>query len=180
MAGAADGDYDRRTEIAVKLFEQACGQLPSGTLSSDHALPPEFRQRARLRSSSAIRYAELCWTALSGDAVRLLQSRLVELGFATGSPTGEYGEATTSSRAHFPALQRTGRNRRGGQLHASGTVFRIRAEHRRRNRRDPHPPQSPPPRPQWNLKLHPPPMLPELITTGASGDDVLQSSKPPD
>ena len=95
MSGEADGEYDSRTETAVKLFEVACGQLPSGTLSDD--------MLSRLNSEGAPTFSQLgdnyanLLEGSSGDDVLALQNRLVELGFAAGSPTGEYGESTTAS-----------------------------------------------------------------------------------
>ena len=95
LSGNADGVLDRRTEIAARLFEEACGQLSSGAMGSDLL--------ALLSSDSAptfdvfsARYANLI-EGSSGDSVSQLQARLVELGFARGNPTGEYGSATTES-----------------------------------------------------------------------------------
>lgn len=169
MTGMADGDYDRRTEIAIKLFEEACGQLPSGTLSSD--------MLSRLNSESAPafqqigdRYANLL-EGSSGDDVLQLQNRLVELGFATGSPTGEYGEATTSSLRifqHYNGLEETGVADSYTQaVLYSGFALNINSE---TVVSAPTAEPSPTPEPE----IAPTADVPELITTGASGDDVLQ------
>lgn len=95
MDGTADGDFDQRTQIAVKLFEEACGQLPSGTLSSSllKLLSSKHAPRFEVLSSQYENLLE----GSGGDAVRRLQERLVALGYAVGTPNGEYGSATTES-----------------------------------------------------------------------------------
>ena len=95
MTGEADGEFDSRTEIAVKLFEVACGQLTSGSLS-DEMLDWLNSEGAPAFSQLGDNYANLL-EGSSGDDVLRLQNRLVELGFASGSPSGEYGESTTTS-----------------------------------------------------------------------------------
>ena len=171
MTGTADGDYDRRTEIAVKLFEQACGQLPSGTLSSDLL--------SRLNSDSAPtfaqlgdKYAELSDGA-SGDAVRLLQSRLVELGFATGSPTGEYCEATSTSVRifqHYNGLAETGI----ADGYTQAVLYSSFALNIDGETVVTAPTAEPSPTPTAEPEAEPADALPELITIGASGDEVLR------
>lgn len=82
LNGAPTGTLDRATEIAARLFEEACGQLSSGALSSELL--------SLLASDSAPRFADFAsnYTNLiegsSGEAVSRLQARLVELGFAMG------------------------------------------------------------------------------------------------
>ena len=95
LSGEATGELDKRTEIAIKLFEEACGQLPSGSvttelqamLQSEYA--PDF-------STIGSQYSNLIEGA-SGEEVYALQNRLIALGFASGAPNGEYGSATTAS-----------------------------------------------------------------------------------
>lgn len=95
MDGAADGDFDQRTQIAVKLFEEACGQLPSGTLSSSllKLLSSKHAPGFDVLSSQYENLLE----GSGGEAVRRLQERLVALGYAVGTPNGEYGSATSES-----------------------------------------------------------------------------------
>lgn len=95
LSGEADGAMDRRTEIAARLFEEACGQLSSGVLSSD-LLSMLSAEDAPDFESFAAGYANLIEGA-SGEEVARLQTRLVELGFAMGSANGDYGSATTAS-----------------------------------------------------------------------------------
>ena len=95
FSGEANGQLDSRTQIAVKLFEEACGQLPSGAISSD-ILTMLNAANAPLFETLAAQYSNLL-EGSSGEAVEKLQTRLVELGFATGSANGEYGSATTES-----------------------------------------------------------------------------------
>lgn len=94
-SGTVDGDYGVKTQTAVKLFEEACGRLPSGELNStlkallDSEIAPRFKDFSK-------QYSNIL-EGSSGESVRLLQERLVALGFATGTPNGEYGSATTAS-----------------------------------------------------------------------------------
>ena len=95
LSGAADGELDVRTQIAIKLFEETCGQLPSGAVTAE--------LQAQLQSEYApgfdtlgSQYSNLIEGA-SGDEVLRLQTRLIALGFASGTPNGEYGSATTAS-----------------------------------------------------------------------------------
>lgn len=99
LTGEATGQQDTQTQLAVKLFEEACGQLPSGALNQNIL--------ALLQSDSAPgietlagRYSNLL-EGSSGDAVLRVQQRLVELGFAAGVPTGSYGSATSESLRLF-------------------------------------------------------------------------------
>ncbi len=95
LSGGADGELDRRTEIAIKLFEENCGQLPSGSVTPElqAMLESEF---APGFDSLGGQYVNLIEGA-SGDEVLRLQTRLIALGFASGTPNGEYGSATTAS-----------------------------------------------------------------------------------
>ena len=100
---------ETQIKIAEKLFQQACGELPSSTMSS--------RVQKILLSDEAPTFAnaypqyENLSEGSNGDAVTRLQERLVELGFAQGTPTGEYGDATTTSIKLFQAangMEQTG------------------------------------------------------------------------
>lgn len=109
LGGEASGVLDARTQVAVKLFEEACGQLPSGTISAD-IQTMLASENAPVFETLAETYTNLL-EGSSGEEVRSLQARLVELGFATGSPNGEYGSATTASVKLFQAansLEETG------------------------------------------------------------------------
>ncbi len=109
LSGSADGVLDRRTEIAARLFEEACGQLSSGEMGSDLQALLSVENAPSFDTFSA-RYANLI-EGSSGESVSRLQERLVELGFASGSATGEYGSATTASVKLFQGkngLEETG------------------------------------------------------------------------
>lgn len=95
MADGGDtGEFDGATVSAVNRFLQAVGQEPTGTLSVD--------MQAFLMSAEAPRMGEAVadteYQNLNpgdrGDAVLKLQQRLVELGYASGTPNGQYGNAT--------------------------------------------------------------------------------------
>ena len=91
------GVFDQATQSAVNRFLQAVGRAPSGILTaemqefllSDQA--PEFGGE-----TSAQKYENLN-PGDSGKAVLRLQRRLVELGYANGTPNGQYGNATISA-----------------------------------------------------------------------------------
>lgn len=109
MSGEADGTLDTRTQIALKLFEESCGQLPSGSIT-ETVQKLLFSENAQTFDSLSNAYINLL-EGSSGDEVRNLQARLVELGFAVGTPNGEYGEATTASIKLFQQandLEQTG------------------------------------------------------------------------
>lgn len=102
LSGEATGQLDTNTQIAVKLFEAACGQLPSGALSSD------IESMLALDTAPTFDSITASYTNLlegsGGEAVERLQARLVELGYAKGSPNGEYGSATTASVKLFQQI----------------------------------------------------------------------------
>ena len=101
LNGAATGTQDAATQLAIKLFEEACGQLPSGALSDSVLALLQSEGAPRFETISA-QYSNLI-EGSSGDAVQRLQERLVELGFAVGSPNGQYGAATSASIRLFQA-----------------------------------------------------------------------------
>lgn len=102
LSGEATGQLDKNTEIAVKLFEAACGQLPSGALSSD------IESMLAMETAPSFDVLTAGYTNLlegsGGEAVEKLQARLVELGYAKGTPNGEYGSATTASIKLFQSM----------------------------------------------------------------------------
>ncbi|MBQ3575278.1 MAG: peptidoglycan-binding protein, partial [Clostridia bacterium] len=109
LNGAVSGTFDKNTEIAVKLFEEACGELPSGTLTKAILTLLESENAPTFASISS-NYPNLL-EGSSGDNVTHLQYRLAALGFAKGTPNGEYGPATTASVKLFQAangLEETG------------------------------------------------------------------------
>ena len=95
LSGAADGELDARTEIAIKLFEETCGQLPSGAVTAELQAQLESEYAHSFDTLGSL-YSYLIEGA-SGDEVLRLQTRLIALGFASGTPNGEYGGATTAA-----------------------------------------------------------------------------------
>jgi len=95
FSGTVNGEYDLKTQTAVKLFEEACGQLPSGELNSTLKAMLDSEQAPRFQAFGS-QYANLL-EGSSGENVQRMQERLVALGFATGTPNGEYGSATSAS-----------------------------------------------------------------------------------
>ena len=95
--GGDTGVFDQATLSAVNRFLQAIGRAPDGVLTeelqefllSDSA--PAFGG-----DSQAADYQNLS-PGDSGEAVMKLQRRLVELGYASGNPNGQYGNATISA-----------------------------------------------------------------------------------
>ena len=109
LTGDITGEQDAATQLAVKLFEEACGQLPSGTLNQNILSLLQSESAPRFESLAG-QYANLI-EGSSGDDVARLQQRLVDLGFATGTPNGQYGSATSASIRLFQAangLEQTG------------------------------------------------------------------------
>lgn len=109
LSGTPSGTLDRKTEIAARLFEEACGQLSAGALSAD-MLSMLRSEDAPAFDAFAAQYTNLI-EGSGGEAVSRLQARLVELGYAMGTPNGEYGAATTASVKLFQnknGLEETG------------------------------------------------------------------------
>ena len=101
LNGRPTGTQDAATQLAVKLFAEACGQLPSGALSDSILALLQSDSAPRFETLSG-RYSNLI-EGSSGENVRRLQQRLVDLGFATGTPNGQYGAATSASIRLFQA-----------------------------------------------------------------------------
>ena len=102
MPGGSDtGVFDQATQEGVNRFLAAVGRTPNGMLTLDMQ---EF-----LLSESAPAYGGQAATVEyrnlnvgdSGEEVMNLQRRLVELGYANGTPNGEYGQATISAVAFY-------------------------------------------------------------------------------
>ena len=95
--GSDTGVFDQSTQEGVNRFLAAIGRTPNGMLTLD-------MQEFLLSSSAPAQggsiemsdYEDLA-PGDSGDAVLALQRRLVELGYADGTPNGKYGPATISA-----------------------------------------------------------------------------------
>lgn len=113
LSGNATGVYDSETEAAVMLFEQACGIDPTGTLNTElqnillSENAPVFGTYYNPNNTTYTDLAE----GSEGDAVRELQDRLIELGYASGAGNGIYGPETSAAVSmfqHYNALAVTG------------------------------------------------------------------------
>lgn len=82
LQGEADGAYGDRTREAVAKFQQANGLEVTGELDAD--------SREALMSDSAV-----------GDAVRMVQQRLIDLGYLEGSADGQFGERSVAALKAF-------------------------------------------------------------------------------
>ena len=100
-AGTDTGVFDEATQDGVNRFLSAVGRSGNGMLTLDMQ---EFLLSDRAPeyggASAAANYQDLN-PGDSGDAVMDLQRRLVELGYANGTPNGEYGKATISAVAFY-------------------------------------------------------------------------------
>ena len=103
-SGADTGVFDQSTQEAVNRFLSAVGRLPNGILTSD-------MQEFLLSDSApvyggatvATQYRDLN-VGDSGEEVFNLQRRLVELGYAKGTPNGDYGKATFDAVVFYQQL----------------------------------------------------------------------------
>ena len=99
--GGDTGVFDEATQDAVNRFLSAVGRQGNGMLTLDMQ---EFLLSDRAPSyggaAAAANYQNLN-PGDSGEAVMDLQRRLVELGYANGTPNGEYGKATISAVAFY-------------------------------------------------------------------------------
>ena len=99
--GNDSGVFDQATQEGVNRFLSAIGRTPNGMLTldmqecllSDGA--PAFAGEVTVADFTNLNVGD------SGDAVMNLQRRLVELGYANGTPNGEYGQATINAVAFY-------------------------------------------------------------------------------
>ena len=102
MTGGSDtGVFDQATQGGVNRFLSAIGLAPNGMLTTDMQAfllsdnAPAFGGEAVISAYQNLNVGD------SGEAVMNLQRRLVELGYANGTPNGEYGQATISAVAFY-------------------------------------------------------------------------------
>jgi peptidoglycan hydrolase-like protein with peptidoglycan-binding domain len=95
-------EYD--DEVAIRLFQEKNGLAQDGIAGYD--------TQVRLYSDSAIMYDgrlagsltvayETLKKGMSGEAVKSMQARLVELGYLTGTPDGVFGTSTAEAVYYF-------------------------------------------------------------------------------
>ncbi len=119
-SGSVDGDFGTGTENAVKAFQSANGLTADGVagsktlnrLYSDNAVPnkgtsygnvtatPRATSTPRPTSTPNVenKYLQL---GSSGKDVRTMQTRLIALGWLSGSADGEFGSATDAAVRAF-------------------------------------------------------------------------------
>lgn len=99
--GGDTGVFDQATQEGVNRFLSAIGRTPNGMLTLDMQ---EFLLSDGAPSYSgeaaAAEYKNLN-VGDTGEAVLNLQRRLVELGYANGTPNGQYGQATVNAVAFY-------------------------------------------------------------------------------
>ena len=99
--GGDTGVFDQATQEGVNRFLSAIGLAPNGMLTTDmqefllSENAPAFGGEAAISEYQNLNVGD------SGEAVMNLQRRLVELGYANGTPNGEYGQATISAVAFY-------------------------------------------------------------------------------
>lgn len=100
------GYYGPVTQEAVKKFQRTNGLAQDGMLNSE--------TMALLFSDGAKIYM-MC-PGDSGDDIRALQEKLVELGYLTAEPTGYYGDATVAAVMAFQEKNSLDVDGKAGQM----------------------------------------------------------------
>lgn len=92
--GAIDGIYETNTKEAVKAFQKANGLTVDGTVGT--------KTLEVLNSPTAkANIGETLKLGMSGDAVKLMQSRLIELSYLIGKADGIFGQKTSLALTAF-------------------------------------------------------------------------------
>ena len=115
MQGTATGTFDAATTQAVMAFQRVVGASEDGVVTYGLYTQLIADDAPAYGSAEAEAIREGGYTLLqegdSGEAVTRLQTRLVELGYANGTPNGRYASATVSSVKLFQraaGLEETG------------------------------------------------------------------------
>lgn len=119
------GYYGRKTEAAVKSFQEAAGMKADGIAGAKtrEALFSDFK------SDSLI-------PGMKGDSVNKLQQRLKDLGYYTGAVTGLYGQLTEKAVSYFQKLNGLSDDGIAGKLTRTA-VFDANARKEKDARRNP-------------------------------------------
>ncbi|MBQ6373022.1 MAG: peptidoglycan-binding protein [Clostridia bacterium] len=94
---SGSGVFDEATQSAVNRFLQAIGRAPSGVLTQEMQRFLLSDQAPEFGGETGDQQYENLNPGDSGKAVLDLQRRLVQLGYASGTPNGQYGNATISA-----------------------------------------------------------------------------------
>jgi len=92
--GTIGGNFGTITRDAVKAFQTAAGLTNDG-IAGEETLTALFADDAPVREDITLRAGD------SGEAVKKLQARLIELGYLTSSADGSFGSATQAAVMAF-------------------------------------------------------------------------------
>ena len=94
LGGSADGNFGTGTKSALMDFQSAAGLKVTGVADVD-------TQEALEASDAPEKGGVTLKQGMSGDAVKRLQNRLIELGYMTGTADGNFGASTKTAVAAF-------------------------------------------------------------------------------
>ncbi len=100
MTGSADGSFGAATKNAVMAFQRSVGLSADGVVGTGTLNKLFSLNSSGSSSDSSVTYETLEYGD-SGDAVKSLQNRLIELGYLATSATGNFGSATKSALIEF-------------------------------------------------------------------------------
>ena len=104
MDSVADGYYDSETTQAIKTFEYVNGRTQTGVASvSLQELLYSKQAKSNSRPGSSGGYRKLK-NGDKNDDVAMLQRRLIELGYLTGTVDGYFGDGTEAAVRAFQAV----------------------------------------------------------------------------
>lgn len=101
MMANATGGYYSATISAVESFQKAAGLKVQGKVATVEMLELLFSSSAPSAYSAAARYEDLAYGTTDNDQVRLMQRRLIALGYMSGSATGNYYSTTQRAVSKF-------------------------------------------------------------------------------
>ena len=123
MTGSADGSFGAATKNAVMAFQRSVGLTADGVVGTGTLNKLFSLNSSGSSSDSSVTYETLEYGD-SGDAVKSLQNRLIELGYLATSATGNFGSATKSALIEFQKKAGLTADGRGGSDDAAGAVRR--------------------------------------------------------
>ena len=94
LGGSADGNFGTGTKSALMDFQSAAGLKVTGVADVD-------TQEALEASDAPEKGGVTLKQGMSGDAVKRLQNRLIELGYMTGTADGGFGASTKAAVEPF-------------------------------------------------------------------------------